>query len=143
MLNRGIIIKLDKKVCKVAYIWQAGKFMSKCICKTEANEEFWDSLFDAAKEFAETTDDCFYREITDTESIERLYNYEYKFLGIELPIIIFVEYKQPEGYQPPHYEVNIQRYMQLEYSYDEPEIEVERIKCLERYKQFIRECVGL
>ena len=98
MSTRACIVKFEKDVCKIAYIHYGADFISNYIYLDGMGEEFWNSVFDAAKEWDEYAEfeNFYYQEITDAESIERLHSYDASFVDVDAAIFIFVEYR-PEN----------------------------------------------
>ncbi len=95
MSTRACIVKFEKDVCKVAYIHYGADFISNYIYLDGMGEEFWNSVFDAAKECDENAElqNFYYQEIKDAESIERLHRYDASFVDVDAAIFIFVEYR--------------------------------------------------
>ena len=107
MSTRACLVKFEKDVCKVAYIHYGADFISHYIYLDGMGEEFWNSVFNAAKEWDEYAEfeNFYYQEITDAESIARLHRYDADFLDVDAAIFIFVEYR-PEN---ELYEITIRR----------------------------------
>lgn len=94
MSTKACIIKLEKDVCKAAYIHYGADFVSRFVFQEFLGEELWNTVFDAAKEWDENAEleNCYYQEITDAEHIERLHRYDANFIDMDAEFFIFVEY---------------------------------------------------
>lgn len=137
MSTRGCLIKLEKEVCKVAYLHYGADFVGNYIYDYRVGEKFWDKVFDAAKEWDEfdgMKNFC-YREVTDAESIERLYKYDAGFLIMDADVFIFVEHK-PETNM---YDVTIKKDLGVDNSKEWQE----RWEAKDKEKDWIRTLVGV
>lgn len=148
MSTRGCLVKLEKEVCKVAYLHFGADFVSEIIYKMGAEKEYWDMVFDAAKEWDEYEgeDNFFYREITDAESIERLYRYDKDVLwDVDAEVYIFLELQPATEQRISLYGITIKKNMGVykkeeSYSWLDEEKQKEEWK---KVKDMIRSFVGV
>lgn len=142
MSTRGTIVRLNKEVCKVAYLHYGADFVSQYIYEVGVGEDFWNKIFEAAKEWEEfdEVENAYYREITDPNSIERLYRYDTSMLGdMDAEVFIFVEYVPGTANRIPLYNVTIKKDMSVEDGEDWKECWEEE----EKEKDLIRSFVGV
>ena len=117
MSTRGCIVRLEKKVCKVAYLHYGADFVSHYIYEGGVGEEFWDKVFEAAKEWdeLEALENNYYREITNPESIERLYRYDDSVLSdVDAEVFIYVEHLPRTEHCIELFDVTIKRNLSVE-----------------------------
>ena len=116
MSTRGCLIRLQPDVCKIAYLHYGADFVSENIYQEGVGEEFWDAVFDAAKEWDEFDGGGFqcYQEVTDPESIQRLYRYDTDFIEMDAVVFIFVEFKPRTEHCIALYDVTIKRQLSVE-----------------------------
>lgn len=149
MSTRGCLVKLEKEVCKVAYLHYGADFVNHNIYKMCIENGYWDLVFDAAKEWDEYEgeENFFYREITDPETIERLHKYDDNVLDVDAEVFIFVELLPETKHRLAVNNVTIKKSMVV----DKLEVEEscswwteERQKeHWEKEKDTIRTCVGV
>ena len=142
MSTRGCIVRLEKEVCKVAYLHYGADFVSHYIYEEGVGEEFWDKIFEAAKEWDELEglENNYYREITNPESIERLYRYDDSVLNdVDAEVFIYVEHLPRTEHCIELYDVTIKRNLSVENDEDWKECWEEE----ENENDWIRRFVGV
>ena len=142
MSTRGCIVRLEKEVCKVAYLHYGADFVSHYIYEEGVGEEFWDKIFEAAKEWDELEglENNYYREITNPESIERLYRYDDGVLSdVDAEVFIYVEHLPRTEHRIELYDVTIKRNLSVENNEDWKEYWEEE----ENENDWIRRFVGV
>ena len=106
---------LQPDVCKVAYLHFGADFVSENIYQDGVGEEFWDAVFEAAKECNELSRyGGLYQEITNPDEIERLYRYDTDFIEMDAVVFIFVEYKPRTEHCIALYDMTIKRELSVE-----------------------------